>query len=165
MKKLFLLLIPAALGAQKLNVTTGIHMLGGLNYKMEHEVFGAGIGLNYLPKKATALHMGASFNYFNDFFPEKKGNENDFYVIKMQAAKPFAEWFTATTYLGYANTWENDIMKAFAGTYRTNLSWGVGVQAFDDTMTGELLFESVAGYPHISAGVRFNIVNLLKPQK
>ena len=165
MKTLIFLLIAGLFPAQSLQPTIGLHWTGGLSYEMEHELPSAQIGLVYTPKKANKLlsNIGVSGHYYYDFLNENpKVNYNDFYVIRLQAAKEFIEFWNFTYYVGYANAFDNNLMKSFKGDFSTNFSYGFGIQTTDPYMTAEFLFESIAGYPHLSIGLNLNVVNLLK---
>lgn len=149
----------------KLQLTAGIHYTGGLSYDMEHDMPSAQIGAVYTPKKALPFmhNVSVSGHYYYDFLNERpEVNYNDFYVLRLQFAKEVVRNWSLTYYAGYVNSFDNNLMKSFTGEFRTNLAYGIGIQTSDDYVTGEILYESVAGYPHLSVGVNVNIVNLLK---
>lgn len=160
-----LILCASLLSAQKLQPTIGIHWTGGATYKNDVEMPSAQLGLIYTPKTPDLImsNIGVSANYYYNFIneiPEK--NNTDFYVFRLQFAKQVAQWFNITYYGGYANTFDNNITKSITGEFKTNLAYGIGIQITDPTMTGEVLFESIAGYPYLSVGVNVNLGNLIK---
>ena len=169
MKTLFFLLLATCTFAQKakLQPTLGIHWTAGLDYDMEHELPSAQVGLVYTPKKASLVMstVGVSAHYYYDFLSEIKNNQNDYYVLRLQFAKEIFEFWNFTYYAGYVNAFDNNLMKSFSGEYRSNLAYGFGIQTTDPYMTAELLFESLAGYPHLSVGVNVNVIDLLKKRK
>ncbi|MEC5157077.1 hypothetical protein [Chryseobacterium sp. MP_3.2] len=166
MKNLILFLAVANLTfAQSLKPTLGIHWTGGTTYKNDVEMPSAQLGLIYTPKTPDLImsNIGISANYYYNFIneiPEK--NNTDFYVLRLQFAKRVLEWWNITYYVGYANTFDNNITKSITGPYKNNFAYGIGIQTFDNGMTGELLYENIAGYPYLSVGVNLNLMNLLK---
>ena len=168
MKTLLFLLI-ANLGlAQSLTPQIGLHWTGGTTYQNDHEMPSIQAGLIYTPKTPDLImsNIGVNANYYYDFLnevPEK--NNTDFYVLKLQFAKNVAQWWNVTYYIGYANTFDNNITKSITGEFKTNLAYGIGLQITDPQLTGEVLFESIAGYPYLSVGVNVNLGNLLKKKK
>ena len=168
MKTLILLLASVMLSAQSLVPTIGLHWTGGTTYQNDHEMPSIQAGLIYTPKTPDLImsNIGVNANYYYDFLnevPEK--NNTDFYVLKLQFAKNVAQWWNVTYYVGYANTFDNNITKSIAGEFKTNLAYGIGLQITDPQLTGEVLFESIAGYPYLSVGVNVNLGNLLKKKK
>ena len=104
-----------------------------------------------------------SFSEDYDFLNEiPSKNNTDFYVLRLQFAKEVAEWWNVTYYVGYANTFDNNITKSITGGFKTNFAYGIGVQITDPQITSELLYENIAGYPYLSVGVNVNLGNLLK---
>lgn len=167
MKTLSLLLFAGLLSAQSLKPTIGVHYSGGLSYDMNHEPISLQTGLIYAPKTANLImsNIGVNFNLYKDPTPRKKGENDTFYVARLQFAKEFVQYWNFTYYAGYANNFNNDIMSNFKGGFKTNLAYGFGFQVTDDYITAEILYESIAGYPHLSVGVNYNITNLLKKKK
>ena len=165
MKTLIFLLI-ANLGlAQSLTPQFGIHWTGGMTYDNDHEMPSAQVGLIYTPKTPDLImsNIGINANYYYDFLNEiPSKNNTDFYVLRLQFAKEVAEWWNVTYYVGYANTFDNNITKSITGEFKTNLAYGIGVQITDPQITSELLYENIAGYPYLSVGVNVNLGNLLK---
>lgn len=168
MKKLIFLLIAGSLSAQTLRPTVGIHWTMGATYSNDVEFPSAQLGLVYTPKVPDLImsNIGVNANYYYNFLneiPEK--NNSDLYVLKLQFAKEVAEWWNVTYYVGYANTFDNNITKSITGGYKTNLSYGFGVQITDPKVTAELMYENIAGYPYVSAGVNYNFNNLIKKKR
>lgn len=164
MKNLILaaLLMGSALGAQKLQPVVGIHWTGGWSYEMEHELPSAELGILYSPKKSILTNVQLTGNFYYDFLPEKINSEHTFYLVKVQAAKEFAEFWNVAGYVGYTNAFDGNIMRHYDGDFKTNLAYGFGVQTTDDHITAEILFESIAGYPQLSIGVTYKFNNLLR---
>ena len=105
MKKLILIFAAGVLSAQSLQPTIGLKWIGGFQYQMEVEAPGTQLGLKYTPKKANLImsDIKLSFDYYADVIPEKPGTRNDFYQVKMQFSKPFAEYWSFQYYTGYSN--------------------------------------------------------------
>lgn len=164
MKNLLLILFAGLLSAQSLQPQVGIHYMGGLSYDMEQEPIGVEAGLLYTLKKPSLVmsSVGVNYNYYYNLIPEKPGNYYGFYIAKIQFSKEIAEHWNFTYYAGYANKFDNNLMQHFDGPYKTNLSYGFGFQIAYEYITGEILYESVAGYPHLSVGIKYNITDLLK---
>lgn len=164
MKTLLFILFAGLLSAQSLQPQVGIHYMGGLSYDMEQEPVGVEAGLLYTLKKPSLVmsSVGVNYNYYYNLIPEKPGNYYGFYIAKVQFAKEIVQCWNVTYYAGYANNFDNDLMSKFKGDFKTNLSYGFGFQITDKHLTGEILYESVAGYPHLSVGVKYNITDLLK---
>ena len=158
------ILFASLLSAQKLQPTIGAHYSGGFSYDMEQEPISLQVGLIYTPKTLDLImsNIGINANYYYNFIPEKPGNYYDFYVLRLQFAKEFVQYWNVTYYVGYANNFNNDLMTHFLGEFRTNLAYGIGLQVTDKQLTAEILYESIAGYPHLSVGVNVNIIDLLK---
>lgn len=154
--------------AQSLKPTLGIHWTGGTSYQNDVEMPSAQLGLIYTPKTPDLImsNIGISANYYYNFLnemPEK--NNTDFYVLRLQFAKQVLEWWNVTYYVGYANTFDNNITKSITGPYTNNFAYGFGIQTFDKGITGELLYENIAGYSYFSAGINYNFRNLIKKKK
>ena len=166
MKTLILILISTFAFGQKakLQTTIGIHYTGGFQYDMEHEPMSAQLGLIYTLKnnKLPISNIGISGNYYYDFIPEKPNGENDFYVLRFQLAKEVIDYWNITSYAGYINSFDNNYIKSFKGEYRSNFAYGIGLQHTDDYVTAELMYERLAGYPHLSVGVNVNLINFFK---
>lgn len=168
MKNLILLFFAGFLSAQSLQPTIGIHWTGGITYQNDVEMPSAQLGLIYTPKTPDLImsNIGISANYYYNFIneiPEK--NYTDMYVLRVQFAKQILEWWNITYYVGYANTFDNNVTKSILGSYKSNLAYGFGIQTFDKGMTGELLYESIAGYPYLSVGFTYKFKNLIKSKK
>ena len=167
MKTLFLL-ASVMLSAQSLIPTIGVRWTGGATYENDVEMPSAQLGLIYTPETPDLImsNIGVNANYYYNFIneiPEK--NNTDFYVMRLQFAKQILEWWNITYYVGYANTFDNNITKSIEGGFKTNLAYGIGLQITDPTLTGEVLYERIAGYPYLSVGVNVNLGNLLKKKK
>ena len=170
MKKLFFILLTTFAFAQKakLQPTIGIHWTGGFTYDNDVEMPSAQLGLIYTPKTPDLImsNIGVNANYYYNFINEIPAKNNtDFYVLRLQFAKEIIEFWNITYYVGYANTFDNNITKSITGDFKTNLAYGIGIQTTDDRVTGEILYESIAGYPYLSVGVNINIIDILKEKK
>lgn len=152
----------SALGAQKLQPVVGIHWTGGWSYDMEHELPSAELGILYSPKKSVITNVQLSGAFYYAFLSERINNEHTFYVVKVQAAKEFVDFWNVAGYVGYVDAFDGNIMGHYAGAYKTNLAYGFGIQTADDYITAEILYESLAGYPQLSIGVTYKFNNLLK---
>lgn len=150
----------------------GINYTGGFTYGMDHELFSGKVGMlytlggtgKYKEGKPLISSVELSGNFYYDFFPKTKNSPYTFYNVKVQLGKNFAEWWNVVAYAGYVNNFDNDIMQPYAGEYRTNLSYGIGLQTFDDHIVGEVLFEELAGYAHLSVGITYKF-NKIKSKK
>ena len=166
MKALLLLLCVGLFSAQSLQPTIGLGWTGGLSYEMEHEVPSAKIGLLYSPKKSKVItNLELSGSYYYNFLTEKRdAPTNTFYVVRVQASKEVIEYWNVTAYGGYINSFDNNLMKSYKnGNNRaSNIAWGVGIQTFDDWIVGEILYENLAGYSHLSVGVTYKFKSVIK---
>ena len=164
MKKLtfLLLLLSALVFSQSLKPIIGVKFSGGVSYAMDHEYFSGVAGLRYAP-----LNENFAFNeidltgeYIYDYLQEFNGAHN-FYVLKVQGAKPVNERLSFTYFGGYMNLLSTDTKRNFK-PLKTNLVWGAGIRLASDELTAEVLYENLGGYPHISVGVVFPLWELLK---
>ncbi|MGV8914384.1 MAG: hypothetical protein ACOH1X_02935 [Kaistella sp.] len=154
--------------AQSYQPIVGINYTAGFTYAMDQQLFSGKVGMLYTPKnnKSFITNVEVSANYYYNPFP-KLPVPYDFYNIKFQVAKQVVQHWNVVVYGGYINNFENDVMKPYSGEFKTNLSYGVGVQTFDDMIVAEILFEQLAGYPHLSVGVtyKFRKINKTKDDK
>lgn len=150
-----------------LQPTIGLSWIGGFQYQMEVEAPGAQIGLKYTPKKSNLLMTDVKFSadYYFDVIPEKPNTRNDFYNLRLQFSKPFAEFWSIQYYGGYANALNGNIMQRYSGPFKTNFSYGIGIQTSDDMIDGEAMFQMMAGYPMLSIGVTYKFKSILKKEK
>ena len=164
MKKItFLFLLFSALAfSQSLKPIIGLKLTGGVSYDMEHEYFGGVVGVQYKPqnKNFAFADVTLSGEYIYDYLQEFTG-EHNFYVLRLQGAKPVNEWMSFTYFGGYMNLLSTDTEKNFA-TLKTNITWGAGIRFYSDELTAEALYENLGGYPHISVGVVFPLWELLR---
>lgn len=161
---ILLLMIIGIISGQSLKPTIGAKYSGGISYKMEHEYFSGVAGLIYEPLNENKLfsNVKLSGEYLYDYQKEISKYENNYYVLRLQFSKPVNEMLYFTYYAGYFGTFHGKLMHDFSGKFKTNFSWGGGIQIVDDLLTFELLYENLAGYPHASAGIHFNLFELLK---
>ena len=150
-----LLLLSAFVYGQKLNPILGGRYSGGLSYQMEHEYFSATGGIQYTPKRGIAIvdFVALKYDFVYDHLQEFSETHN-LQIFKLQASKYISQDFAFTYYAGYFDTINNYPLK-------TKLSWGVGIQYVDDVLITELLYENLAGFPHVSFGINFKLWNLL----
>ena len=129
---------------------------------MEHEYYSGQVGLLYTPKYGTAVfdNIGISGEYIYDYQQEFTGKHN-FYVLRMQFAKPVNDFVSLTYFGGYVGGFNDNTLKSFKGDLKTNLVWGGGIRLSDSYMMAEALYENIAGYPHISVGVYFYLLDIL----
>ena len=164
MKKLLFLLI-ANLGiAQTLQPTIGVGWTGGLSYDMEQELPSAQVGIIYTSKVPDIImnSVAINANYYYDFVSEKPNNVHSYYVLKLQFAKEFVKYWNLTYYGGYINDFHNNLMSHYDGPFKSNLAYGIGLQITDDHMIGQLMYESLGGYPNLSVGVIYKFRSLIK---
>lgn len=149
--------------SQSFQPVLGINYTGGFTYKMDQELFSGKVGMLYTPKNKKPLikTVELSGNYYYSPLPKIPGSYS-FYNLKVQMAKQVLEYWNVVFYGGYINNFENDIMRPYTGEFKTNLSYGVGIQTFDDQIMGEVLFEQLAGYPHLSVGVTYKFKKINK---
>lgn len=157
--KYLLIFFTAILSAQSLKPAIGGRFTGGLSYDFEHEYYSGQVGLMYKPYKALFLadRFYLSGDYVYDYLQEVKKDENNFYIVRLQASKAISGMFAFTYYVGFMDSWK--------ANYRTNLTWGFGIQIVDKNIVGELMYEKLANYPHVSIGVNFPLWELLKTKK
>lgn len=163
MKKLLSLIcfLPIIALAQ-LQPTIGGKYTGGLSYDMEHEYFSGQIGLMYsFQEDATFDNVSISGEYVYDYMQEFNGKHN-FYVLRLQTANKFTNLLSVTYYGGYINNFNNDLMQPFKGGLKTNLAWGGGIRLNSDYAFAEVMYENLAGYPHISVGIHFKLWKLTR---
>ncbi|UJF29905.1 hypothetical protein L0B70_00485 [Kaistella sp. 97-N-M2] len=149
--------------SQSFQPVLGINYTGGFTYKMDQELFSGKVGMLYTPKnkKSFVKTVELSGNYYYSPLSKIPGSYS-FYNLKVQMAKQVLEYWNVVFYGGYINNFENDIMRPYNGEFKTNLSYGVGIQTFDDRIMGEVLFEQLAGYPHLSVGVTYKFKKINK---
>ena len=166
MKTLLLLFCVGLFSAQSLQPTIGLGWTGGFSYDMEHEVPSAKIGLLYSPKKSKIINnIELSGSYYYNFLRERMNTPiNTFYVLRLQASKEVLEYWNVTAYGGYINAFDNNLMKSYINKLNRNstLTWGIGIQTFDDYITAELLYENLAGYSHLSIGATYKFKSVIK---
>ena len=154
--------------SQSLQPVLGINYTGGFTYKMDQELLSGKVGMLYTPKskKSFIKTVELSGNYYYNPLP-KEPTPYGFYTVKLQMAKQVLEYWNVVFYGGYINNFENNVMKPYNGEFKTNLTYGVGIQTFDDLVMGEILFEQLAGYPHLSVGItyKFKKINKTKEEK
>lgn len=164
MKKLtFLFLLLSAFAfSQSLKPIIGLKFTGGVSYKMDHEYFGGVVGVQYTPQKENFAFADVTISgeYIYDYLQEFTG-EHNFYVLRLQGAKPVNEWMSFTYYGGYMNLLSTDTKRNFK-PLKTNIVWGGGIRLYSDGLTAEALYENLGGYPHISVGVVFPLWELLR---
>lgn len=146
----------------QLQPTIGIKYTGGVSYDMERESFSAQIGLNYnFNEDSTFDNVGISGEYIYDWL-KMLGSDNNYYVLKLQTANKFSERFSLTYYGGYMNNFNQNVMTSFKGNFKTNFAWGGGIRLNSDYSYAEVLYENLAGYPHISLGLHFKLWSVAK---
>jgi len=160
MKKLITILsivFAVGISAQTIQPTIGITYSGGLDYAMENEPMGLKVGLLFTPKKNKAItNIELSVNYLYAFTPENPNMpDRSFYNLKLQFSKEVVEYWNITAYGGYYNAFSGDVMRSFLGEYRTNLSYGLGLQVIDDYLTAEALYERICNFPFFTVGVTY----------
>lgn len=159
MKKItLLLLILPFIALAQLNPILGIKYTGGLSYDMEHEYPSAQIGIQYNFQESNFTDVSASFEYIYDYTQQFNGKHN-FYVVKGQSSNKFSEFISVTYFGGYLGGIDNT-KKQFKGYLKTNLVWGGGIRYTGDNSYVELMYENLAGYPHISIGLHFKLWKL-----
>lgn len=152
---LMLLLMPIIALAQ-LQPTIGGKYTGGLSYDMEHEYFSAQVGLMKTFQDSKFADVSVSGEIIYDYMQEFSKKHN-FYIVRLQASNAFSQKLSLTYYAGYINSFDNDLMKNFNGKLKSNLAVGGGVRFNSDNMYAEVMYENLAGYPHISIGVHFKL--------
>lgn len=173
MKKLILialLMLSSSIAAQKksqLQPTIGIHWTGGIQYAMDHESPSLQAGFIFTPKKSelSITDLKLSAEYYFDVIPEKLNSRDDSYQFRLQASKEFIQYWSVSVSGGYINSISGNIMEKYSGQFKNNLSYGIGIQTSDDMIVGELMFEMLAGYPHLSVGVNYKFKSLINKQK
>ena len=164
MKKLtfLFLLFSSFLFSQSLKPIVGLKFSGGISYDMEHEYFSGLAGLRYTsPNENFAFNeIDFSGEYIYDYLQEFNG-EHNFYVLKVQGAKPVNEWMSFTYFGGYMNLLSSNT-KANFKPLKTNIVWGAGIRLHSDELYAEALYENLGGYPHISVGVTFPLWEILR---
>lgn len=164
MKKitLFFLLFSTFLFSQSLKPIIGLKFSGGISYAMEHEYFSGVVGIRYAPLNENFAfnEIDLSGEYIYDYLQEFNGQHN-FYVLKVQGAKPVNEWMSFTYFGGYMNLLSADTKVNFK-PLKTNIVWGAGMRLHSDELTAEALYENLGGYPHLSVGIVFPLWEMLK---
>lgn len=164
MKKItFLFLLFSALAfSQSVKPIIGLKFSGGISYAMEHEYFSGVAGIRYEPLNESFAfsEIDLAGEYIYDHLQEFNG-EHNFYVLKIQGAKPVNEWMSFTYFGGYMNLLSTDTKASFK-PLKTNLVWGGGIRLTSDELTAEALYENLGGYPHLSVGVVFPLWEILK---
>ena len=164
MKKttLLFLLISSIAFTQSLKPIIGVKFSGGVSYQMDHEYFSGVAGIRYAPLNENFAfnEIDLSGEYIYDYLQEFNGAHN-FYVLKVQGAKPVSELLSFTYFGGYMNLLSSDTKRNFK-PLKTNIVWGGGIRLKSDELTAEALYENLGGYPHISVGVVFPLWEILK---
>lgn len=164
MKKitLLILLISTFGFAQSLKPIIGGKYSGGVSYDMDHEYFSGVVGMRYTPQNENFAfsEIDLSGEYIYDHLQAFNGAHN-FYVLKVQGAKPISDFVSFTYFGGYMNLLSTETKRNFK-PLKTNIVWGAGVRVYSDGLTAEALYENLGGYPHISVGVVFPLWELLK---
>ncbi len=164
MKKttLIFLLLSAFAFSQSLKPIIGLKFTGGVSYDMDHEYFSGVAGIRYAPLNENFAfnEIDLSGEYIYDYLQEFNGQHN-FYVLKVQGAKPVNEWMSFTYFGGYMNLLSSDTKRNFK-PLKTNLVWGGGIRLKSDELTAEALYENLGGYPHLSVGVVFPLWEILR---
>lgn len=158
---LFLLLSTLAF-SQSLKPIIGVKFSGGISYEMEHEYFSGVAGIRYAPlnENFAFSEIDLAGEYIYDYLQEFNGAHN-FYVLKVQGAKPVNEWMSFTYFGGYMNLLSTETKRNFK-PLKTNLVWGAGIRLTSEEITAEALYENLGGYPHLSVGVVFPLWELLR---
>ena len=156
------ILIFGLFNSQSLKPIIGLKFTGGVSYEMEHEYFGGVAGLRYEPLNENFAFSDVTISgeYIYDYLQEFNGQHN-FYVLKVQAAKPVSDFLSFTYFGGYMNLLSSDTKRNFK-PLKTNLTWGAGIRLNSDEITAEALYENLGGYPHISVGVVFPLWEVLR---
>lgn len=164
MKKLTIpfLLFSAFAFSQSLKPIIGVKWSGGISYDMEHEYFSGVAGIRYAPlnENFAFSEIDLSGEYIYDYLQEFNGQHN-FYVLKVQAAKPVTDFLSFTYFGGYMNLLSTDTKRNFK-PLKTNITWGAGIRLHSDELYAEALYENLGGYPHISVGVVFPLWEIIK---
>ena len=159
---LFAVLFSVFVFSQSLKPIIGLKFTGGVSYEMDHEYFGGVVGLRYEPlnENFAVSDVTISGEYVYDYLQEFNG-EHNFYILRLQGAKPVSNFLSFTYFGGYMNLLSSNTERNFA-KLKTNIVWGAGVRLYSDELTAEALYENLGGYPHISVGVVFPLWELLK---
>lgn len=159
---LFAALFSVVAYSQSLKPIIGLKFTGGVSYDMDHEYFGGVVGVQYTPlnENFAFADVTLSGEYVYDYLQEFTGDHN-FYVLRLQGAKPVSDFLSFTYYGGYMNLLSTNTEKNFA-KLKTNITWGAGIRLHSDEMYAEALYENLGGYPHISVGVVFPLWDVLK---
>lgn len=159
---LIFLLFSTLAFSQSLKPIIGVKFTGGVSYDMDHEYFGGVVGVQYTPlnENFAFADVTLSGEYIYDYLQEFNGQHN-FYVLRLQGAKPVSELLSFTYYGGYMNLLSSDTKRNFK-PLKTNLTWGAGIRLNSDELTAEALYENLGGYPHISVGVFFPLWEILR---
>ena len=157
--KIFILIcmmVSSGLSAQYWRAYLGAHWSGGLSYDMEHELPSGEIGAQMALSDFNSISIGV--RVFMNIRPETITPTNSFYNIKVQGSQQILPNTFLTAQAGYINAWDGDLMRHYKGAHKSNISYGAGVQySADDTITMQVIYESLGGYPHLSAGLIFTL--------
>ena len=159
----FLFLLFSALAfSQSLKPIIGVKFSGGISYAMDHEYFSGVAGIRYAPlnENFAFSEIDLAGEYIYDYLQEFNGAHN-FYILKVQGAKPVNEWMSFTYFGGYMNLLSTETKRNFK-PLKTNLVWGAGIRLTSEEITAEALYENLGGYPHLSVGVVFPLWEILK---
>ena len=156
------ILIFGFINSQSLKPIIGLKFTGGVSYQMDHEYFGGVVGVQYTPQNENFAFADVTLSgeYVYDYLQKFTG-EHNFYVLRLQGAKPVNEWMSFTYYGGYMNLLSTTTEKNFA-KLKTNITWGAGIRLHSDELYAEALYENLGGYPHISVCVVFPLLFLLR---
>ena len=159
----FIFLLFSALAfSQSLKPIIGVKFSGGISYAMDHEYFSGVAGIRYAPlnENFAFSEIDLAGEYIYDYLQEFNGAHN-FYILKVQGAKPVNEWMSFTYFGGYMNLLSTETKRNFK-PLKTNLVWGAGIRLTSEEITAEALYENLGGYPHLSVGVVFPLWELLR---
>ena len=159
----FLFLLFSALAfSQSLKPIIGVKFSGGISYAMDHEYFSGVAGIRYAPlnENFAFSEIDLAGEYIYDYLQEFNGAHN-FYILKVQGAKPVNEWMSFTYFGGYMNLLSTETKRNFK-PLKTNLVWGAGIRLTSEEITAEALYENLGGYPHLSVGVVFPLWEVLR---
>ncbi len=122
------ILIFGFINSQSLKPVIGLKFTGGVSYQMDHEYFSGVAGIRYAPLNENFAFSDVTISgeYIYDYLQEFNGQHN-FYVLKVQAAKPVNEWMSFTYFGGYMNLLSSDTKRNFK-PLKTNIVWGAGIR-------------------------------------
>ena len=159
---LIFLLFSTLTFSQSLKPIIGVKFSGGISYDMDHEYFSGVAGIRYAPLNENFAfnEIDLSGEYIYDYLQEFNGAHN-FYILKVQGAKPVTDFMSFTYFGGYMNLLSSDTKRNFK-PLKTNIVWGAGVRFYSNELTAEALYENLGGYPHLSVGVAFPLWEILR---